>query len=372
MYILDQGLTKWAEITYRAVQALAIVLIWQMTHSAVMGQFGNTVQQFPQVVLNGGSTTSFTIHNPNTVKTIDVDVQLYSPVGGALTDGQVELGPEETETVSFGDASAALTRGWAELKSEDEFIATEFFQLFLGGLKPRVGVLPSPPAEEIKFLGFVNEQFKSGLAVHNPSPTEATEITLRLKDNAGQEPIAEKKLTLAPLQSEAAFLNEALLFGPLLSSFEGVVEITVNSPPVAVLSLIQEASGDVAMVAVETQSHVVTGPTNTALGRGALSSNTTGSFNTAGGRDALFSNTTGNDNTASGAAALSSCQSPRYIPHPVTRVIPPLWESSSSRLSLVLLVLVGKTFPNQLPPGKFESPSGSSASAVLVARFATD
>ncbi len=66
------------------------------------------------------------------------------------------------------------------------------------------------------------------------------------------------------------------------------------------------------------------------------------------------------------------CQSPRYIPHPVTRVIPPLWESSSSRLSLVLLVLVGKTFPNQLPPGKFESPSGSSASAVLVARFATD
>ncbi len=66
------------------------------------------------------------------------------------------------------------------------------------------------------------------------------------------------------------------------------------------------------------------------------------------------------------------CQSPRYIPHPVTRVISPLWESSSSRLSLVLLVLVGKTFPNQLPPGKFESPSGSSASAVLVARFATD
>ena len=224
------------------------------------GQFGSPVQQFPQVVLNGGSTTSFTIHNPNAEKTIDVDVQLYSPAGGALTDGQVELGPGETETVSFGEASAPLTRGWAELKSQDEFIATEFFQLFLGGLKPRVGVLPSPPAEEIKFLGFVNEQFKSGLAVHNPSPTEATEITLRLKDNAGQEPVAEKKLTLAPLQSEAAFLNEALLFGPSLSSFEGVVEISVNSPPVAVLSLIQEANGDVATVAVVTPQTGEQGP----------------------------------------------------------------------------------------------------------------
>ena len=131
-------------------------------------------------------------------------------------------------------------------------------------------------------------------------------VTLRLKDKGGQQPVTEKKLTLDPLQSEAAFLNEALLFGPLLSSFEGVVEITVNSPPVAVLSLIQEASGDVATVAVETQSQVVTGPTNTALGRGALSSNTTGSFNTASGRDALFSNTTGSYNTASGAAALFS------------------------------------------------------------------
>ena len=68
----------------------------------------------------------------------------------------------------------------------------------------------------------------------------------------------------------------------------------------------------------------------------------------------------------------SSCQSPRYIPHPVTKVIPPFWETSSSRLSLVLLVLVGKTFPNQFPPWKFESPSGPSTSVVLAAGLATD
>ena len=66
----------------------------------------------------------------------------------------------------FGDAQAPLARGWAELKSDDEFIATEFFQLLLGDLKPRVGVLPSPPSEEIRFFGFVNNRFKSGMAVH--------------------------------------------------------------------------------------------------------------------------------------------------------------------------------------------------------------
>ncbi len=305
MYVLDQGFKKWAKITCRAGQVLAIVLVWQTTHTAAADQFGSTVHNFSQVVINGGSTTSFTIHNPNSEKTIDVDVQLYSPAGGKLTDGQVELGPGETETVSFGDASAPLTRGWAELKSESEFIATEFFQLFLGGLKPRVGVLPSPLAEEIKFLGFINDEIKSGLAVHNPSPTEATELTLRLKDKGGQQPVTEKTLTLNPLQSEAAFLNEALLFGPSLTSFEGVVEITANSPPVAVLSLIQEASGDVATVAVETANFIITDPTNTAIGRGALSSNPAGINNTATGAGALMRNTTGFGNTASGHNALS-------------------------------------------------------------------
>ena len=56
-----------------------------------------------------------------------------------------------------------------------------------------------------------------------------------------------------PRQSEAVFLDDELLFGAGLTDFEGVVEISVNSPPVAVLSLIQEANGDVATVAVETQ-----------------------------------------------------------------------------------------------------------------------
>ena len=50
MDIADQGFKKWAKITCPARQVLAIVLIWQASHSLVLGQFGSTVQQFPQVV----------------------------------------------------------------------------------------------------------------------------------------------------------------------------------------------------------------------------------------------------------------------------------------------------------------------------------
>ena len=298
-----------AKSMFRAGYILAIVLFWLASLSPLMSQFGNNVQYFAQVGVNGGSTTSFTINNPSTTETITVDAQLYFLDGTPLADGQVELGPGATETLSFGDPQQALTSGWAELKSEGPFIATEFFQLSIGGqLKPRVGVLPSVASDEIRFLGFVNPQFTSGLAVSNPSSTEASEITIRAKDNAGGAPVPEKTLTLLPLHSVAGYLNEEKFLGPGLANYEGVVEITVNSPAVAAVSLIQEAgTGDVATVSVLTQSHIITegDPTyNTALGIEALANNTTGVRNTASGYRALVSNTIGTDNTASGVRAL--------------------------------------------------------------------
>ena len=161
-----------AKSLFRAGSILAIVLVWQASLSPLMSQFGSNLQYFSQVGVNGGSTTSFTVNNPSDTETITVDVQLYLPDGTPLADGQVELGPGATETLSFGDPKAALTSGWAELKSDGAFIATEFFQLSIGGqLKPRVGVLPSVASEEIRFVGFVNPQFVSGLAVSNPSST---------------------------------------------------------------------------------------------------------------------------------------------------------------------------------------------------------
>ena len=306
--LLSVSQTAFVKSLFRAGYILAIVLVWQVSIPPLMGQFGSNLQYFSQVGVNGGSTTFFVINNPGTTETITVDAQLYFPDGTPLADGQVELGPGATETIAFGDPQAALTSGWAELKSDGAFIATEFFQLSIGGqLKPRVGVLPSVASDEIRFLGFVNPQFKSGLAVTNPSSTEESEITIRAKDKAGQEPVPEKTLTLAPLHSEAGFLNEEKFLGPALINYEGVVEITVNSPAVAAVSLIQEAgTADVATVSVLTQSHIITTETNTALGIGALVSNTGGFFNTATGAGALFSNTESSFNTATGADALFS------------------------------------------------------------------
>ena len=309
MSINERRFSKaFAKSMLRAGYILAIVFVLHASLSPLMSQFGSNLQYFSQVGVNGGSTTSFTINNPSTTETITVDAQLYFPDGTPLSDGQVVLEPGATETLSFGDPKQALTSGWAELKSDGAFIATEFFQLSIGGqLKPRVGVLPSVASDEIRFLGFVNPQFTSGLAVTNPSSTEDSEITIRAKDKAGQEPVPEKILTLLPLHSEAGFLNEEKFLGPALTNYEGVVEITVNSPAVAAVSLIQEAgTGDVATVSVLTQSHIITAETNTALGVGALASNTTGSSNTATGAEALTRNTTGFGNTASGFNTLFS------------------------------------------------------------------
>ena len=129
------------------------------------------------------------------------------------------MGPGANESLSVGDPQEALASGWAELKADGALIATELFQLSSAGqLKPRVGVLPSVASDEIRFLGFVNPQFTSGLAVSNPSSTEATEITLRVKDKAGQEPVGEKKVALAPLECIAGFLNEEKFLGAALNN----------------------------------------------------------------------------------------------------------------------------------------------------------
>ncbi len=155
--------------------------------------------------------------------------------------------------VSFGESDGVLTRGWAKLTSDAEFIATGFFQLSLSGqLKPRIGVLPSLTADEIRLFGFVNDEFKSGIAFHNPGGFP-TEVTFRLTGQADQgalQVLDEKTLILDPLESVAAFLNEEPFF-PDLTNYEGTVAVTA-SLPVAMLSLTQEASGDVATVSVET------------------------------------------------------------------------------------------------------------------------
>jgi len=224
------------------------LFVLQLASLPLIGQFGSTVQYFPQIVINQGSITSFTIQNPSATDTITVDVQLYSPNGDPLDSQQVELAAGGTETVSFGEPGGVITRGLAVLSSSGKLTATEFFQIFLADLQPRVGVLPAVASKEMKLPGFVNDEFKTGIALLNPSSTDSTEVTFRLKDKAGQAVLSEATLMLSALQSEAAFLSDDLFFGASLSNFEGAVEVSASPLPVALVSLIQEASGDVAAV----------------------------------------------------------------------------------------------------------------------------
>ena len=68
-----------------------MILAWQANQAPLMGQFGSHIQEFPQVVLNAGSTTTFSIHNPSTTEAIQVQVRIYSPGGTELASRDVDL-----------------------------------------------------------------------------------------------------------------------------------------------------------------------------------------------------------------------------------------------------------------------------------------
>ena len=231
-------------------------LLWTLgaTQLFATADIGSSVQNFAQVVVNDGSVTSFSVNNSSDTDAITVNVQLYFPDGSSLASQELALAPGATQTVNFGEEDEPLTRGWARLTGSGDFIATEFFQLFIDSLGPRIGVLPSVASQQVKFFGFVNEQFTSGLALHNPSEIETAEVTVRLGAQAEVSPAlagSETTLTLGPLESVSAFLNEPTFFGALLETYEGAVEL-ISEQPVAVTSLIQEVTGQVATVAVET------------------------------------------------------------------------------------------------------------------------
>ena len=254
MYAFYRVFKKSRQTGCRGAPLLGLLLALQVAHFPVMGQFGRTEQHFAQVVVNGGSTTSFTIQNPSETETIIVDAQLFLPSGDPLSNQQATLSPSETRTLIFGDPLAAVTRGWGKLTSSRPFLATAFLQLSVSGeVLPRIGLLPSPPVEEIRFFGFVNDEFKSGVAFHNPSGF-STDVTFRLTQEDGQGTLAtldEKTLTIGSQQSVAAFLNQDTFFGPGLTNYEGTVEVDALLP-VAMVSLTQEAGGDIATVSVIT------------------------------------------------------------------------------------------------------------------------
>ncbi len=199
------------------------------------GIIGSREQQFTQLVVNGGATTVFSIHNPGQ-DGVDVTIQLYDSAGNPLEDRVVAVAPGGTESRTFGGADGLLSVGWAKLSAASSFTVTEFFEIT--GLN-RVGVLASNVSSESRFFGFVNERLDTGVAVNNASAEQGTDVTVRIFDGDGNEVQPEASFPLGALQQRAVFLTE-LFEG--LTDFEGTVQVSSSPLPVGSVALTQEAS----------------------------------------------------------------------------------------------------------------------------------
>lgn len=187
------------------------------------GQFGTNTQYFPQVIVGGGATTSFAIHNPMEASVV-VEIGLYSDAGTLFKSESVEIPPSGIQLVDAGLPEDPMTIGWAELHSQGRFAATEFFQIILDGSPlPRVGVLPSPQSDLTKIFAFVTESgTNTGVAIANPHSEQVT-VSYRLSNEAGEVSLTGE-LELGPHEHLAKFLTEEPFFSGL-TSFKGTLEL---------------------------------------------------------------------------------------------------------------------------------------------------
>ena len=73
--------------SFRSLSHLAALLLaLGATPLSAAAKIGSSVQNFAQVVVNGGSVTSFSVHNTSGTDAITVTVQLYAPDGRPAGD----------------------------------------------------------------------------------------------------------------------------------------------------------------------------------------------------------------------------------------------------------------------------------------------
>jgi hypothetical protein len=212
---------------------LLVTLLAAPAAASAGSSFGESNQYFAQLAVGGGSTTSFSVHNP-TDELVTIRFELFRPDGSDIIVQQIDVSPYGSQTLQFGDPNRDLTVGWAHLSSPNgRFEATEFFQIRVGDIAlPRVGVLPSPPVFEGRIFGFVAGTTRTGVAVANPSSGETAQVTARAFDENGLL-VATTVFEVEPRNQIARFLGEDPLFDGL-NSFQGTVQLESSAPVVSV------------------------------------------------------------------------------------------------------------------------------------------
>ena len=164
----------------------------------------------------GGTTTRYSIPPRNMFSTFT------SGAGSATTVGAIRITP---------DAGTAAAAGLA------------IFSFSNGGVTvSEAGVPALRPGQSFRMFeiesGSYPGQLQTGLAIANPSSTDAAIVTLTLTNLAGDSTGMTSTLTLPPLGHTAAFMKQFPGLESIPYPFQGVVRISTTSPSgVAVIGL---------------------------------------------------------------------------------------------------------------------------------------
>jgi len=223
-----------------------------------------TVEVFPQFAAGPTVTTYYTVHNPGEQQ-LALTIELFKTADlgdGKFFSEEVLLDPNTTQTLEF--QSEELVTGWAQLASSQAFSATSFYQMFSNGqLVGQVGVLPGKGDRNFKVFGYKDDakSTNTSVALANPSPTAATEITAKKIDTDGNE-LERKVFVLQPEQHLARYIHEPPFFEGT-GNYEGTIEFEA-SEPVVPMTLRQDgnliSSNPVVSAAVSSSSVAVTSP----------------------------------------------------------------------------------------------------------------
>jgi hypothetical protein len=199
-------------------------------------QFGTTLQIFPHIAYGGGYLTTFTVHNPGQAK-ITVKFEVYSaeglPVSGFPVE--VEVGPDDSQSITLGQGLPTPSVGWARLSSTNRFAATELFQFTgsQGEVLSEAGVLPSSTTKTFRIFAISGPNKATGIALANPDPDSAAVVSIR---SAKGDLALTDVIRLGPLRQLARFLPD---ISPKLAPFEGVLEFT-STQPISAVTLRQD------------------------------------------------------------------------------------------------------------------------------------
>ncbi len=174
------------------------------------------------------------------------DLIPVSVQGSPVSEVEFDLEPWSTFELET-DGTGAFQHGVVEVISESgdpsNLVGAEVFQL-LGNF---VSVPNAPPRTSHQVYISVNPEERTGVAIYNPSGSEASSLELILLNDAGQEVAGRREVELPPRGRISEFVDEESFFQAFFQAnpgpFKGTLNIHVREgSTVSVLGLLQRSS----------------------------------------------------------------------------------------------------------------------------------